>query len=54
MDPVIHSLLGLTIAEAVGASGPYEAGLVAAAVGGAFVLSRLDVCLYWVFIAYWP
>ena len=37
MDPVIHALLGFTVAQAAGASGPYEAGLVAAALGGALV-----------------
>ncbi len=37
MDPIIHSLLGITVAEAAGASGPYEAALVTAAAGGAVV-----------------
>jgi membrane-bound metal-dependent hydrolase YbcI (DUF457 family) len=37
MDPIIHTLLGFTVAQAAGASGPYEAALVTVTVGGALV-----------------
>ncbi|MDY6853865.1 MAG: metal-dependent hydrolase [Thermodesulfobacteriota bacterium] len=37
MDPLTHTLLGITLAKAAGASGPYEIGIISATVGGALI-----------------